>query len=103
MPQYAIFLSGNDTLFIENYTWVGNNRLNISPNAPRGSGSVVAFTKNEYLTKYTFDTDKSSEDSLILKLTHRIDNSVMVLFICYLPPDCFTRAAEADDFFQMNL
>ena len=92
------FLRGNDTLFIENYTWVGNNRLNISPNARRGLGGVGAFIKNEFLTKYTFDADKSLEDTLILKLTHRIDYSVIVLFICYLTPDCSTRAVDTDAF-----
>ena len=92
------FLRGNDTLFIENYTWVGNNRLNISPNARRGSGGVGAFINNDSLTKYTYDADKRLEDTLILKLTNRIDYSVIVLFICYLPPDCSTRAVDADAF-----
>ena len=72
--------------------------MNISPNARRGSGGVGAFIKNEFLTKYTFDANKSLEDTLILKLTHRIDNSVIFLFICYLPPDCSTRAVDADAF-----
>ena len=31
------FLRGNETLSIENYTWVGNIRLNVNPNARRGS------------------------------------------------------------------
>ena len=84
--------------FIENYTLVGNNRLNTSPNARRGSGNVGAFIKNEILTKYTFDADKSLEDTLILKLTHRIDYYVIILFIYYLPPDCSTRVVTADAF-----
>ena len=77
------FLRGNETLSIENYTWVGNIRLNINPNARRGSGGVGTFTKNEFLTKYTCVTDKSMEDTLILKFTHRIDSSVLVLFMLF--------------------
>ena len=76
------FLRDNDSLFIENFTWAGNNRSSIHPNARRGSGGVGAFIKNEFLSNYTFDADRSLEDILILKLTNRVDGSVIVLFIC---------------------
>ena len=61
----------NETLSFENYTWVGNNRINLNLSALRGSGGVGAFIKNDFLTKYTFEADKSLEDILILKFTNR--------------------------------
>ena len=96
------FLRGNETLSIENYTWVGNIRLNINPNARRGSGGVGTFIKNEFLTKYTCVTDKSMEDTLILKFTHRIDSSVLVLFMLFAT-DCSTRAVDADVVFNESV
>ena len=94
------FLRGNETLSIENYTWVGNNRINLNPSARPGSGGVGAFIKNGFLTKYTFEADKSLEDILILKFTNRFDKSAFVLFICYLPPDFSMRAVDGDAFFN---
>ena len=35
---------------------------------------------------------------MILKFTNRIDSSVFVLFVCYLPPDGSTRTVDADAF-----
>ena len=94
------FLRGNGTLSVENYTWVGNNRINLNPSARRGSGGVGAFVKNDFLTKYTFEADKSLEDILILKFTNRFDKSAFVLFIGYPPPDFSTRAVDRDAFFN---
>ena len=58
------------------------------------------FIKNDFLTKYTFEADKSLEDILILKFTNRFDKSAFVLFIGYLPPDFSTRAVDGDAFFN---
>ena len=97
--QFAkLFLRGNETLSIENYTWVGNNRINLNPSARWGSGGVGAFIKNDFLTKYTFEADKSLEDILILKFTNRLDK--FVLCIGYLPPDFSTKAVNRDAFFN---
>ena len=65
------FLRGNDGINIPGYRWFGNNRLNISKRAVRGSGGVGISIKDSRLNKYSIDiVDKNYEDIIYMGIMH---------------------------------
>ena len=82
------FLRGNDGINIPGYRWFGNNRLNISKRAVRGSGGVGILIKDSLFNKYSIDiVDKNYEDIIWVSCTQTKDpDQVLYICVCYLPP-----------------
>ena len=52
------------------------------------------------LVEYDTSIDRSIEDVLFVKLKNKIDNSVLTLCVCYLPPEHSSRHTDVDLFFN---
>ena len=81
------FLTGQNTIFIEGYTWYGHNRSTKHVNARRGSGGVGLFVRNELFTHFKVEIiDKSIDGILLLQVTHLVSEYTIAVVSCYLPP-----------------
>lgn len=59
------FLQGNNEIHLEGYTWLGNNRKQISKRAIRGSGGVGLLVKDTVFHRFTLSVlDNKSEGIL---------------------------------------
>ena len=97
------FLRGNDGINIPGYRWFGNNRLNISKRAVRGSGGVGILIKDSLFNKYSIDiVDKNYEDIIWVSCTQTKDpDQVLYICVCYLPPASSSRGDKSHEFFDI--
>ena len=80
-------LTGQNTIFIDGYTWYGHNRPTKHVNARRGSGGVRLFVKNELFNHFKVEIiDKSTDGILLLQFTHLVSEYTIAVVSCYLPP-----------------
>jgi len=95
------FLRGNDGINIPGYRWFGNNRLNISKRAVRGSGGVGILIKDSLFNKYSIDiVDKNYEDIIWVSCTQTKDPyQVLYICVCYLPPASSSRGDKSHECF----
>ncbi len=98
-------LRNDEVLSQPGYKWIGHNRLNISPNAVRGSGGVGFLIKHSLLENYTLSSlDKTFEGILWIKLTDKCDSeSGVYLCACYLPPSASSRGDSSQQFYEKLL
>ena len=90
------FLTEDNIIDIDNYSWFGNNRLNIDKHATRGSGGVGMLVKNEICKNYHIrKLDASFEGILWLKFVDKKDKNRdcedLLLCVCYCPPSKSSR------------
>ena len=73
---------------VENYAWIGHNRLKLSPRARRGFGGLGILIRNNVLREFDYSLlDCSHEDILWVELKHHNCKEITIkLCSCYLPP-----------------
>ena len=80
------FLTEDNIIDIENYSWFGNNILNIDKRATRGSGGVGILVKNEICNNYHIQKlDASFEGILWLKFVDKkmkVETVKICFFVC---------------------
>ena len=95
------FLRGKDELHLDGYTWLGNNRKELSKRAIRGSGGVGLFIRDSLLLNYCVSViDSKTEGILWALLLNRYDNQSITVCICYLPPSNSSRGDISLEFFN---
>ena len=86
------FLQGNNEIHLEGYTWLGNNRKQISKRAIRGSGGVGLLVKDTVFHRFTLSVlDNKSEGILWVPLLDQVSQASIALCVCYLPPSNSSR------------
>ena len=88
---------------VENYTWIGHNRLKLSPRARRGSGGVGILIRNNVLREFDYSLlDCAHEDILWVELKHHnCKETTIKLCSCYLPPENSSRGNSAQLFYEI--
>ena len=80
------FLTGQNTIFIDGYTWYGHNRTTKHVNARRGSEGVGLFVRNELFNHFKVEIiDKSIDRNLLLQFTHLVSEYTIAVVSCYSP------------------
>ena len=102
------FLTEDNIIDIGNYSWFGNNRLNIDKRATRGSGGVGILVKNEICNNYYIQKlDASFEGILWLKFVDKKDQNRdcedLLLCACYCPPSNSSRGNITQEFYDYLL
>ena len=98
------WLQNNESVKVDNYKWVGNNRKETHQRALRGSGGVGLLINNSLTTKYDIQVlDDSHEDILwvlleVIRDEDREDS--LIVGVCYLPPFGSSRGGNPDAFFD---
>ena len=93
-------LRANNSLQLEDYEWIGHNRINLHIGARRGSGGVGCFVHKRLLQHFKHTVlDKSEEGILWIKLTAIHCDFSIGICVCYLPPDG-TRYINPHDFYD---
>ena len=80
--------------------WIGNNRLNIYPNADRGSGGVGLLVKNKLVDHFICTVvDKNFEGILWTRFTRKL----IMICACYLPPEGSSQGNNQEALFTTLL
>ena len=94
-------LTGNLSIEIEGFTWIGHNRTNIHRKAKKGSGGVGIFVSNSLLVSYKYEIiDKSQDGIICVRFTHNPTMYSFIIFACYFPPESSPWGRNADSFFN---
>ena len=99
------FLVDNETISLNGYHWIGNNRKNLHKRAHRGSGGVGFLIKSHILNTFTVKIlDNSFDDTLWIKLINKNDDSIeIILCVSYLPPPNSSRGNNSQEFYERML
>ena len=88
-------LKAGDVLQLDDYKWYGNNRKNIHVRARKGSGGVGFFIRDDIANSFDVSIlDNTREGVLWLKLVNKIDDTVILPCVCYLPPENSSRHVD---------
>ncbi len=92
-------LRGHDELCLDNYKFVGHNRVHINVHANKGSGGVCFFIKYALLNDYEYKiVDKSIDGVLAIVFTHKISGYTFAVINGYLPPENTVWGRDATQF-----
>ena len=95
------WLKAEDVLAVEGYKWFGQNRRHLHKNAVRGSGGVGVLIREEVLKSYQVEIlDTDVEDVLWVKLSQEEEEQVLVLAVCYIPPEASSRGKSTEETLQ---
>ena len=99
------FLRDDQVIELDNYKWIGHNRLHLAQNAARGSGGVGLLVKAKLLEMFTCTViDKTFEGILWTKFKHKLDDDIQFnMCACYLPPESSSRGDSQQEFFTTLL
>ena len=93
-------LKGKD-IHMEGFKWYGHNRQVLHRNAPKRSGGVGVFIKNKVLEDYKVKVIDTCVDGIIgLKLEHKVSMFTLLIYACYLSPECSPHGRDAIGFFS---
>ena len=82
------------------YRWIGFNRQMKHIRAPKNSGGVGFFIKEEFLLNFSLKIIDKEQDGLLgLYLVHHISDFKLLLYTGYLPPENSKWGREPDMFF----
>ena len=82
------------------YRWIGFNRQMKPIRAPKNSGGVGFFIKEEFLLNFSLKIIDKEQDGLLgLYLVHHISDFKLLLYTGYLPPENSKWGREPDMFF----
>ena len=99
-----VFVKGNNSPTIDGYTWIGNNRKNVSANSRCGAGGVGMFIKDVLYARYDFSVlNDEVDDILWVKVTTKADGDNLLECVCYIPPIGSSRVIDASEYFDMLL
>ncbi|VDI21972.1 Hypothetical predicted protein [Mytilus galloprovincialis] len=98
-------LRDEQTIDLNGYKWIGNNRKTISTNAWRGSGGVGFLIKNNVFNNFDVNIfDRNRDDILWIYLQCKYDQDVKFYFcVCYLQPERSCRGNIAQEFYDSLL
>ena len=89
---------------IEGYIWYGNNRKHIHKRAPKGSGGVGVFVRNELTDLFKIELlNDTMEGILWLSLISKSTTETLKVCVCYLPPANSSRQVNITDFLDTLL
>ena len=94
-------LINNETMNIDGFTWVGQNRASLHKNARTGSGGVGLLVRSSLNLKCSV-LDDATEGILWVSLNQG-NNIAFNVCICYLPPEYSSRAVDAQSFYEQLL
>ena len=81
-------LTGEQQLHVDDFTWIGWNRLLVHVNAPKGSGGVEIFFKNELFNSFSINAVDNTYDGILgVKFQHKFTDYTFIVISCYLPPE----------------
>ena len=81
-------LIGEETIFVDKYTWYSHNRPRKHINIHKGSGGVGVFIKNALFEEIDINiVDKSFDGILGIQLRHKITDFTFIVVSCYLAPE----------------
>ena len=84
-------LKNDEAVCVNNYTWFGNNRKVKHIRATKFSGGVGILVKNSLFSLFKVEVFEKSHEGIIgLKFVNNFDNSYIIIFCCYLPPEYST-------------
>ena len=102
--QPETWLQGNESVKVDNYRWIGNNRKQCHSRAMRGSGGVGLLVNNKMFMKYNVQVlDESREDVLWALLNPNTELEVMesiVVCVCHLLLLTSSRGDNPDTFYD---
>lgn len=98
-------LRNDQTINLEGYHCIGNNRKQISNNAWRGSGGIGFLIKNSLYDNFEVNIlDDSRDDILWIYLKNKDDPELtLYLCVCYLQPERSSRGNIAQEFYDCLL
>ena len=94
-------LRDNETIHLEGYNWIGQNRQVIHRKARCGSGGIGLLVKRDIGLTHTI-LDDSIEGILWVSL-YQDELLVVNICVCYLPPEYSSRAIDASEFYEQLL
>ena len=84
--------------------WYGNNRQYVHVNAPTASGGVGILVGDKLAEHYVVsEVDKSYNDILVMKFTHKISEFTFLVVSAYLPPETSPWGRDAASFYNYLL
>ena len=93
-------LQGDAFLDLENFTFYGHNRHSTHIRAPKGSGGVGIFVKNDIISQLNVSVlDKSYDGILGISLISKETDYSIVIFSTSLPPETSTWGRDATGFY----
>ena len=94
-------LKNDEAVCVNNYTWFGNNRKVKHIRATKFSGEVGILVKNSLFSLFKVQVFEKSHEGIIgIKFVSNFDNSSIIIFCCYLPPEYSTWGKDAQSFFS---
>ena len=94
-------LSGNDTIDLPGYKWLGFNRQLQHTLAPWTAGGVGMFIKHDLYNSFDISiVDRSYDGILGVKFAHKVSKYEFIVFSCYLPPQNSTWGRDAVSFYS---
>ncbi len=95
------WLKDNQQISIPGYIWYGQNRLDLSKSAVRGSGGVGILVSVGIANQFKVTVlDQHFEGILWLSFEDRSTNVSFNLAVCYLPPQGSSRGDCSQEFFD---
>ena len=92
-------LQGDTTIDIEGFTFYGHNRHSTHIHAPKGSGRVSIFERNDLLSHFYISIlDKSYDGILGISIISKETDYSIAIFSSYLPPELQHGVAMQQDF-----
>ena len=93
-------LQGDTTIDIEGFTFYGHNRHSTHIRAPKGSGGVDIFVRNDLFSHFNISIlDKSYDGILGISIISKETEYSNAIFSSYLPPESSTWGRDATGFF----
>ena len=97
------YLQGDASLDLENFDFYGHNRHSTHIHAPKGSGGVGIFVKNDIILQFNVSVfmvlDKYYDGILGISLISNETDYSIAIFSTYLPPQTSTRGRDATGFY----
>ena len=94
-------LTGNNTIEIDGFKWVGNNRKKQHTRAKTGSGWVGFLIKDCFYDAFNIDVlDDDCDDILWLRFTEKQNDKCFFACVCYLPPCNSSRHTDVYDLYD---
>ena len=93
-------LLNNNSLHVEGYKWYGHNRQGTHILAPKGSGGVGIFVKEDLLEEYSCNiVDKGFDGIIGILLEHKMSEFRCYLYCCYSSPENSTWGRDSVSFY----
>ena len=94
-------LVNDETINLDGYSWYGFNRSFVKKTAKCGSGGVGILIRQNIIENYHVnELDKNVEGILVLELVHKCTSHVIVVGVCYMPPENSNYGRDSQAFYD---